>query len=306
VTSGLASFVIRRLAAACLFVLMVSASALMLVRLAPGDAVSQLTFTGVDQATIDATRVRLGLDRPPLVTLRDWFAGLLRFDLGTSSQYGQPVAGLIAERAWHTARLGAIVLLIASAIGLPLGIITGSRPGGWVAAITTPISIVLVACPPLVGALALLLFAASTGLISIEPGRLAVPALALSLPLAAMLERLQSRAVADAVAAPDLVAAAARGIPPGRLLWVHAARQSLGPVLGIYGIVIGSLFSGSLAVEFATSWPGLGRLMRDALVARDVWLVAGCALAGAAFIALGNLAADIARAMADRRVTERA
>jgi peptide/nickel transport system permease protein len=103
-------------------------------------------------------------------------------------------------------------------------------------------------------------------------------------------------------AAPDLVAAAARGVPPSRLLWVHAGRQSLRPILGIFGIVIGSVFSGSLAVELATSWPGLGRLMYDAVVGRDVFLVAGCALAGAAMIALGNVVADLARALADPRV----
>jgi peptide/nickel transport system permease protein len=101
---------------------------------------------------------------------------------------------------------------------------------------------------------------------------------------------------------PDLVAAAARGIPPARLVWVHGARQSLRPVLGIYGLIIGGLFSGSLAVEWVTSWPGLGRLTYDALVNRDLFLIAGCALAGAMLIAIGNFVADAARALADPRV----
>jgi len=132
-----------------------------------------------------------------------------------------------------------------------------------------------------------------------------LPALALSLPLAAMLERLQAQATLEALSAPDLVAAAARGLPPARLVWIHAARQSLRPVLGVYGIVIGSLFSGSLAVEFVTAWPGLGRLMYDALVGRDLFLVAGCALAGAIFLAVGNLIADLVRSLVDPRVRER-
>ena len=109
---------------------------------------------------------------------------------------------------------------------------------------------------------------------------------------------------AEALAAIDLNAAAARGIPPWRRVWIHAARQSLRPVLGVYGIMIGSLLSGSLAVEVVTSWPGLGRLTYDALVGRDRFLVAGCALAGAVFIALGNLAADLMRGIVDPRVRD--
>jgi len=121
-----------------------------------------------------------------------------------------------------------------------------------------------------------------------------------------MLERLQNRAVREALAAPDLLAGAARGLSGARLLWVHAARRSLRPVLGVYGIVIGSLFSGSFVVEIVTAWPGLGRLMYDALVSRDLFLVAGCALAGAVCLACGNFIADVARALADPRVQEAA
>ena len=87
-----------------------------------------------------------------------------------------------------------------------------------------------------------------------------LPAIALALPLAAALERLQARATADALDAVDLTAARARGIPRWRRLWVHAVRQSLRPVLGVYGLAIGGLLSGSLAVEVVTSWPGLARL----------------------------------------------
>jgi peptide/nickel transport system permease protein len=162
--------------------------------------------------------------------------------------------------------------------------------------------VALVSCPPVVGALALLLIGARTGWLATDPGGLLVPALALGLPLAASLERLQSRATTEVLAAPHLSAAAARGVPFARLLWVHVSRQSLRPVLGIYGLVIGSLFSGSLAVEWITSWNGLGRLTYDALISRDLFLIAGCALAGAVLIAAGNVLADVARALTDPRV----
>jgi peptide/nickel transport system permease protein len=233
-----------------------------------------------------------------------WLGGIARFDLGESSLYQRPVAGLVIERAWQTAILAGIVLFVATVVGLPLGVFTGARPRSVVTALVSPISVALVACPPIVGALALLMLAATTGWPSIAPGSFAVPTLALALPLAAMLERLQSQATAESLSTPDIAAAAARGIPESRLIWIHAARQSLRPVLGVYGIVIGSLFSGSLAVEAITAWPGIGRLMADALVGRDLFLSAGCALAGAVLIAIGNTAADVARAIADPRLRE--
>ena len=108
-----------------------------------------------------------------------------------------------------------------------------------------------------------------------------VPTLALALPVAAVLERLQSESIAGALAQPAALAARARGVPRHRVVWRHAWRQSLGPILAIYGIIVGTLFSGSFAVEIVTSWPGLGELMRQALIARDTYLVAGCAAAGA-------------------------
>jgi peptide/nickel transport system permease protein len=282
-------FLLRRFFGAVIFVAVVSTSTLILVRLAPGDATTALALAGVDQATIDAERARLGLDRPLLSQVGGWLTGMVRLEL-------------VFERARQTAVLAAVVLVVATIIGLPLGLMTGARPRGLLAALVSPIAVAFVACPPIVAALALLLLASSTGWLSTSPGSLAVPALALALPLAASLERLQSRATAESLASPDITAAAARGVPAVRLLWIHAARQSLRPVLGVYGIVIGTLFSGSLAVEAVTGWPGIGRLMYDALVGRDLFLVAGCALAGGVLIALGNVTADVIRAVVDPRI----
>jgi peptide/nickel transport system permease protein len=304
VSGHLWTFLVRRSLGALVFVTIVSVSALILVRLAPGDATTDLVMSRADRATIEAARARLGLDRPILAQIGGWLAGLGRLDLGQSSLYGRPVGALVIERARRTASLAALALVVATMIGLPLGVLTGARPHGLIATIVTPLSIAFVACPPIVGVLGLLLLAVTTGWLSTAPGAVLVPTLALALPLAATLERLQSQATAEALAAPDVTAAAARGVSPARLVWIHAARQSLRPVLGVYGIVIGTLFSGSLAVETITAWPGIGRLMYDALVGRDLFLVAGCALAGAVLIALGNVVADLIRAVVDPRIRE--
>jgi len=255
---------------------------------------------------IERVRADLGLDQSLMTQMVRWGRAVVRLDLGKSVAFERPVGELLLERAPRTAELAGVALLFATMVGLPLGVVTGSRPRGTSARIIAPISIALVSCPPIVAALALLLLGLRTGLLSVAPGALAAPALALAMPLAAMLERLQSQATRDTISAIDVQAAAARGLSPARLIWVHAARQSLRPVLGVYGIVIGTLFSGSLAVEVITAWPGLGRLMYDALVGRDTLLVVGCAMVGAAFLVAGNLVADVLRALADPRAREAA
>ena len=303
-TGSVWSFLARRTMAALVLVVVVSTSAYVIARLAPGDETTADFVAGVDAETIAIKRTRLGLDDPLPVQVGRWFAGLIRLDLGESSYFQRPVSALVFERGINTAQLAATALVLATLIGVPLGVFTGAYPRRPLSRVVVPVSLALVACPPLVAALGLMLFAVSTGALSIAPGAVVLPAIALGLPVAAILERLQSQATADAMLAPDLVAAAARGIPPSRLVWRHAARQSLRPVLGVYGIVVGSLFSGSLAVELVTSWPGLGRLLYDAVLASDVTLVAGCAVGGAVCLAVGNLLTDVLRVMVDPRAAQ--
>jgi peptide/nickel transport system permease protein len=132
-----------------------------------------------------------------------------------------------------------------------------------------------------------------------------VPAAALALPLAATIERMQARAMADVLAEPYVTAARARGASRARLLWRDALKPALRPVVSVYGLVLGGLLSGSFVVEVVTAWPGLGRLMFDALRSRDLYLVAGCAAAGGVFLSLGSLLSDLALALIDPRLRGR-
>ena len=124
------------------------------------------------------------------------------------------------------------------------------------------------------------------------------------MPLAAMFERLQAQAMSDVVGQPYVLATLARGVPRSRVVWRDALKAALRPVAALYGLVVGTLLSGSFAVEVITAWPGLGRLMLDALRARDVYLVAGCAAAGSLFLAAGTLMSDAALALVDPRTSE--
>ena len=296
-------FLASRVAGAVLLVFAVASGAVLLAQLAPGDYAGSI---GADPAFVAAERHRLGLDRPLVEQYTRWARRAVALDLGVSLQTERPVGPLVRERAANTAALAAVALAVATAIGIPCGVLTGSR-GGVLTRVLRGGSLLLLSVPPLITSLVLLTVAAATGWLPVSgmdgPRSFVVPALALALPVAATLERLQSQSIGDVLRRPSAVAARARGLSPGRVVWRHAWRQSLGPVLAVYGVIVGSLFSGSFAVELVTSWPGLGDLMRSALLARDTNLVAGCAAAGAAFLAAGMLAADVAHVFADPRLT---
>ena len=131
---------------------------------------------------------------------------------------------------------------------------------------------------------------------------LVLPTAAIAIPLAATLQRLQFQSMTEALRLPHVRAAVARGVPWRRVVWGHALPVAIRPVVGVYGVIIGSVFSGSFIVEIVSAWPGLGQLTYEALVARDMNLVAGCAVAGSMFLALGNLAADAALFACDPRL----
>lgn len=314
----MAKFLLRRILRAGLLVLVVSSSALLLVHLAPGDAFSRFD---VDPAIARAERARLGFDRPFVQQYASWLARSARLDFGESTRFRRPVSALLAERLPRTLLLGAAALLVAIAVGIPLGVAGGARPDRWWARVIRGASMILVSVPPLVMSLLLLLIAARTGWlpaggfgvaadaplaerVMLTLRSLILPALALALPIAASVERLQSGAVEDALREPCVRAALARGVTRRRAVWNHALRLSLKPVLAILAIVIGSILSGSFVVEIVMSWPGVGDLMYQALLSRDVYLAAGCAASASLFLALGVVMSDVALAAVDPRIRE--
>ena len=317
-------YLARRLAFSLLLVAAVSSAALLLTLAAPGDITSEQVGTGATAQSLQAERARLGLDRAPLEQFAAWLVRAARLDFGTSLMYGRPVTGLVAERAGNTLLLAVAALAIALIAGVPLGVVSGSRRG-WVAGAIRACSLAAVSMPTLVSSLVLVLVAARTGWLPIggmtsagadaargwlaAAGDIAwhmiVPTLAIALPLAATIERLQSEATARTMEERFVMAARARGVPPGRVLWRHVLKPSLRPVAAVAGVVFGNLLSGSFVVEIVTSWPGLGRLMFDALRSRDLYLVAGCAAAGGVFLALGALLSDAALALVDPRLRGR-
>jgi peptide/nickel transport system permease protein len=317
----LTSLILQRLLFGLLLVVVVSSTALFLTRLAPGDVTAQLgPFASAGE--IAGTRERFGLDRSPAIQWGAWLARAVRFDFGDSFLYNRPVRGLVAGAAINTALLALVALAVATIVGIPLGIVSGSRQTP-AAAVIRAVSLVFLSVPPLLTSLLLVFVAASTrwfptgGMTSADAiglrgiawladvaAHLPLPALALALPIAATFERLQAQSMTEALHQPFALAAVARGLSPQDVVLRHAWRVSLRPICGVYGLAIGALLSGSFVVEFVTAWPGLGRLMYEALRARDIYLVAGCAAAGGLFLALGSFVGDVLLAAADPRIRE--
>lgn len=310
--------VFGRASGSLLLIWAVASCAFLLAALAPGDVADMGAGFGASPAQIAAMRAEAGLDRPLIVQYGAWLATLVRGDLGTSFLYRAPVGPMVLDRAINTAMLAMTALLMALAIGLPPAVLCATRPRSVAARAVRAISLLLLSIPPFVGALALVLVAARTGWLpagGMTSGaeltgarwladvlwHLPLPALALALPLAATFERQQTAALAEALATPAVQAARARGVGEGQIVRRHAWRLSLKPVLALGGLAMAALLGGAFVVETIAAWPGLGRLTYDALRARDIPLVAGCALAGSTVLAIGLFVSDVLMAWADPR-----
>jgi peptide/nickel transport system permease protein len=313
-------FVVRALTTLAL-VWLAASSMLLLARLASDTTIAELRLKGASPATIARESARLGLDRPWWDQYGGWLAHAIRLDFGSSLRYERPVSQLVAERAGNTAVLALGALLLATLAGLPLGVIAGSGRPRIVSASVRAASLVALSAPPLLTSLLLAWFAARTGwfpiggVSDVDAERLAffdrlrdtlwhlaLPVLALALPLGATFERLQADAVATVRAEPFILGALARGVPHGRVVWRDLWRPALTPVVALYGLAAGHLLSGALAVELVTAWPGLGRLMFEALGTRDLPLAAGCAAAAALFLGVWTTISDLAVQVIDPRL----
>jgi len=316
------AFLVRRVAFALVLVACASSTAFLLTRAAPGDVTTQLG-PFAKPAEVAATRARFGLDRPIAQQWALWASRAVRLDFGESYLYNRPVARVLGPAALNTAILAVVAFALAAASGIFLGVVSGSGGRSATRMAIRLLSSLCVSLPPLLTSLVFVFIAARTGILpaggmsSASAGDLSwgawladvawhipLPALALALPIAATFERLQSQAMTEVVDQPFMAAARARGVPVPALIWRHAWPVSLRPICAVLGVAIGTLLSGSFVVEYVTTWPGLGRLMYEALRARDIYLVAGCAATGSAFLACGTLAGDLLLAAVDPRVRE--
>jgi peptide/nickel transport system permease protein len=322
--SPILRLVLKRLAVAVPTLLLISAVTFALIGAAPGDALSALTQDPrVSQETVARLRAEYGLDRPLLARYGLWLKGALGGDLGTSLGERLPVTQLIGARLGNTLKLALAATLIALLVALPLGAWAAVKRGSWVDRAAGAFSLVSVSTPRIVLAIVALVFAARTGLFPIGNVRslgvkddwslasfadglhhLILPALVMSLPLAAVYLRQARAGLIEALRADFIRTARAKGLSEGKVVWKHAARVAAGPLITLFGYALAALLSGSVIVETVMSWPGVGQLTVNAVRGRDIPVLMGVVMLAAVMMILGNLLADVLHLVADPRLRE--
>lgn len=303
----MAGHALRRVALAVLTAAGTIALVSLLLSAIPGDPIDAMLGERASSADRESLRASLGLDRPPLERLARYAAGIARGDLGTSLATGRPVRALLAERYPATLALALAAGALAVAIALPLGLLAAARPGGTADRASLALATAATALPSFaLGPLLILAFGIALPWFPVAgrtgPASLVLPAITLGLGMSAVLARQLRGAMLEALDLDCIRAARARGVPPARVFLVHGLRLSASPAVVLLALQLGGLLAGAVVTETVFAWPGLGRLLVQAIGARDLPLVQGCSLAIALTFVAANLAADLAQALLDPRV----
>ncbi|MBO2447806.1 ABC transporter permease [Actinomadura barringtoniae] len=255
----------------------------------------------------EALRQQLGLDRPLLVQYFDYLKGVFTGDLGDSLQFYQPNTTMIFDRVPFTLQLVAGGMLLAILIGVPLGVLAATREGTWWDRAASTVALLGQSVPVFwLGMMLVVLFAVKLGWLpagqSGTPKHLVLPALTMSLYPMAHIARLTRASMSEALSEPFIDSARARGISRVRVVWRHAFKNALMPVLTIVVLQTGILLSGAVAIEYVYSWPGLGQLALQAVQFRDFPLVQAIVVFGAVVFVCLNLIVDVIHSVVDPRV----
>lgn len=303
-------YVGRRLLQAVFVLWLAATLAFVALQLTPGDpAQALLAASGATPEEVAQRRAQLGLDDPVTLQYVRYLADLARGDLGRSWLHGRPVGQMVLEQLPPTVELAVAATVVGVLLGLALGTLAAVRRRTWVDSAATAVAVVGLSTPTYwSGLLAILLFslrlrwlpAAGEG----DLRHLLLPALVLGVALAGSIARLVRARVAEVMESPFVVAARARGLSAGRVLFRHVLPAAVGPALTVAALQFGFLLGGAVITESVFARRGLGRLAVEAIVWRDLPVVRGVVLVGALAYVLVNLAADLAQARLDPRLRE--
>lgn len=324
--TGRLVFFALRIAQAVPAILAIATLNFLLLQLAPGDAADIIVASsghGSPELVAELRR-SYGLDQPLYVQFLVYVGRLLSFDLGTSLILNRPVVELIGERLGATLILMLTAIGIAVVVGMVLGVIAALRHRGWIDALVSVTALIVYATPQFwLGLMLIVFFSITLGLfpsggmrtIGVELGFVAsfldvarhlfLPATTLGLFYVAVYTRLMRTSMLDIMTLDYIKTARAKGLSELRIAFTHAARNALLPVVTLMGVQIGHLLGGSILVETVFGWPGLGRLVLEALLQRDLVLLLGILFVSSTVVVLTNLAVDLLYGVLDPRLAAR-
>lgn len=324
ITSETFAYVLKRLLQAVLTLFLASALCFAVIQLAPGNYLDTLSQNPQNsQETINQLKQQFGLDKPPLEQYLRWLRQIITTgNFGRSFVFQQPVADLLWERIPATLLLSITSLIMTWAIAIPLGVIAGVNQNHFLDRFLQLISYTGQGFPSFITALLLLFLAQNLspllpvgGMQSINYDDLSfvgkvldigwhifLPTIALSITSFAGLQRLMRGQLLDVLRQDYIQTARAKGLPENRVIYVHALRNAINPLVTLLGFEFASLLGGSFIAEYFFNWPGLGSLILEAVRNQDLYLVMASLMMGAVMLIVGNLLADLLLKAVDPRI----
>ena len=267
----------------------------LLIHLVPGDPIQQMLGEGAPAADLQAARHAYGLDLPLGQQYLNYWKGVLQGNLGVSLRYNQSVSKLLRQRYPYTLQLTLAALLVAIVLSVPAGVHSARRRNDWDDRVISVVSLWGLSFPNFaLGPILILLFSIKFGWLPVSGSgtfaNLVLPAITMGSALAAILTRMVRTSMLEELSHDYIRTARAKGVSETRVVYHHALRNAMIPVITVLGLQFGALLAGAIVTEKIFSWPGVGRLTVDAISNRDYYVVQGCILAiGLTYVAVNFL-----------------
>jgi peptide/nickel transport system permease protein len=300
------SYILKRVGQSLITVLLVTLIIFVIVRLI-GDPTHLMLPPEATEADRALLRHTMGLDRPVLLQYFSYLASLLTGDMGISYRFARPALEIVLGALGPTLLLASSALALGIAIGVPLGVVASIRRDGWVDQFAKVFAVIGQAAPPFLFSLLFIrFFAIALGWLPTNGygswKNLVLPTLALGWYSAAGIMRLTRSSMSDVLDSEYIKLARIKGVPERVILFRHALRNALLPVITFISMQFGVLMGGAVSVEFIFAWPGVGRLIIDSISNLDYTTVQAAVAVGALMFAAVNLAVDIVYAYVDPRI----
>ena len=281
----------------------------LLIHLVPGDPIAQMLGEGAPAADLQAARHAYGLDLPLSEQYLNYWKGVLRGNLGVSLRYNQSVSKLLAQRYPYTLQLTLAALAVAILLSIPAGVRSARRRNEWDDRAISVVSLFGLSFPNFaLGPILILFFSIKLGLLPVSGSgsfaNLVLPAFTMGSALAAILTRMVRTSMLEELSQDYIRTARAKGLPETTVVYRHALRNAMIPVITVLGLQFGALLAGAIVTEKIFSWPGIGRLTIDAISNRDYYVVQGCILAiGLTYVAV-NFMTDLVYSVLNPRIRQ--